>query len=146
MRGTKLVAAAAIIVVVAGMVLDGASASALEAGDQSQVTLPNGEVLQGVVYPRSRAFLGIPYAAAPVGNLRWRPPVVNGSVVGQRGRSGAAEAPRDCTVFGYDCAQSHFFSPRSAFANQSEDCLYLNVFSPLPQSIKNGELVPVMVW
>jgi para-nitrobenzyl esterase len=76
-------------------------------------------------------FRGIPYAAPPVGPLRWRPPrpVAHWSGV------------RDATRFGSPCAQN-----ASAFgtASTSEDCLFLNV-STTPGALK-GPKRPVMVW
>jgi para-nitrobenzyl esterase len=77
-----------------------------------------------------RKFLGIPYAAAPVGDLRWNKPKPHASWK----KSG----PRDATNFGNHCPQ-----PASAFGTPSdtEDCLYLNVFAP-----KDEERHPVMVW
>jgi para-nitrobenzyl esterase len=65
-------------------------------------------------------FLGIPYAAPPVGNLRWRPPV--------------AHAPwkkvLQATTFGPICAQTAELGVFAGPANSNEDCLYLNVFAP----------------
>jgi para-nitrobenzyl esterase len=89
--------------------------------------------IQGLKTSGMDEFLGIPYAAPPVGNGRWRPPqpVPEASQVLQ------------ATKFASTCAQS----PRGAFASPSitEDCLYLNVFTPRPGpavSVKR----PVMVW
>ena len=76
-------------------------------------------------------FLGIPYAAPPVGALRWQPPqpAANWSGV------------RDATQFAPHCPQ-----PASPFglASTSEDCLFLNVFTPSRQEA--GAHHPVMVW
>lgn len=76
-------------------------------------------------------FLGIPYAAPPVGDLRWRPPA---PVTPSRTTLRA-------TQFAPTCAQA----PRGAFASPSvsEDCLYLNVFTPRDTA---GSHRPVMVW
>jgi para-nitrobenzyl esterase len=81
-----------------------------------------------------REFLGIPYAAAPVGNLRWRPPVPH--------------APwfqtLDATQFASHCPQTP--SP-FGIASTTEDCLFLNVFTPeLNAGGGFGGLRPVMVW
>jgi para-nitrobenzyl esterase len=73
-------------------------------------------------------FLGIPYAAPPVGALRWQPPQP------AAGWSGV----RDATHFAPHCPQ--LASP-FGLASTSEDCLYLNVFTP-----QAGGRHPVMVW
>jgi len=76
-------------------------------------------------------FLGIPYAAPPVGALRWQPPQPAASWSGVR----------DATAFAPHCPQ-----PASPFglASTSEDCLYLNVFTP--RDHHRGARYPVMVW
>jgi para-nitrobenzyl esterase len=81
-----------------------------------------------------REFLGIRYAAAPVGNLRWRPPVPH--------------APwfqtLDATQFANHCPQTA--SP-FGIASTTEDCLFLNVFTPQSNGGGGiGEPRPVMVW
>jgi para-nitrobenzyl esterase len=76
-------------------------------------------------------FLGIPYAAPPVGALRWRPPQPAASWSGVRG----------ATRFAPHCPQSP--SPFGQ-ASTSEDCLFLNVFTPRHQEA--GPPHPVMVW
>lgn len=81
-----------------------------------------------------RIFLGIPYAAPPVGPLRWKPPqpALKWSGV------------REAAQFGYHCMQPdifhdmHFRDPGG-----SEDCLTLNVWTPAKN--KHDKL-PVMVW
>lgn len=82
------------------------------------------------------AFLGIPYAAAPVGRNRWRAPQ---PVTPWRDA-------RDATSYGSDCAQAPF--PPSVLpgiqTKPSEDCLYLNVWKPA-EAGPNAKL-PVMVW
>jgi para-nitrobenzyl esterase len=75
-------------------------------------------------------YLGIPYAAPPVGALRWQPPRPAARWGGVR--EAASYAPH--------CPQ-----PPSGFgvASTSENCLYLNVFSPARGAGRN---LPVMVW
>lgn len=74
-------------------------------------------------------FKGIPYAAPPVGALRWRPP---------QPPSNWSEV-RMCDQF----APSSIQRKKRNEGKQSEDCLYLNVWTPRDRSIKNR---PVMVW
>jgi len=80
-------------------------------------------------------FKGIPYAAPPVGKLRWKPPqpVSSWSDI------------RACTEFSVQAAQ--YPDPNGSMAGKStpsaEDCLYLNVLTPAQ---KATEKLPVMVW
>src|SRR5580692_7372723 len=76
-------------------------------------------------------FLGIPYAAPPVGALRWQPPQPAASWSGVR----------DATKFAPHCPQQA--SPFGQ-ASTSEDCLFLNVFTPSHGAARAGH--PVMVW
>jgi para-nitrobenzyl esterase len=76
-------------------------------------------------------FLGIPYAAPPVGALRWQPPQ---PAAGWHG-------VREATQFAPHCPQSA--SPFGQ-ASMSENCLYLNVFTPSHH--EPGSRNPVMVW
>ena len=76
-------------------------------------------------------FLGIPYAAPPVGPLRWRPPQPAAHWTGVR----------PATRFGPHCPQTG--SP-FGLASMSENCLFLNVYAPAG-SLRGGSL-PVMVW
>jgi para-nitrobenzyl esterase len=104
-----------------GLVACGGSDSGFE------VNTAQGAV-SGTETASSYVYLGIPYAAPPVGNLRWRAPAAPASWSGTR--SGKNYAPH--------CAQ-----PASPFgsASTSEDCLYLNVYTP-----KGNGTYPVMVW
>src|SRR3984957_16484018 len=76
-------------------------------------------------------FLGIPYAAPPVGALRWRPPQPAARWPGVRGAPAfAPHGPQLASPFGQ--------------ASTSEDCLFLNVFTP--SHGQAGARSPVMVW
>jgi para-nitrobenzyl esterase len=80
-----------------------------------------------------RTFQAIPYAAPPVGELRWQAPQP----------PQPWSAPRDATKPGNRCAQSafpQFDSPDSV----AEDCLYLNVTTP--RLARHDRPKPVMVW
>lgn len=79
-------------------------------------------------------FRGIPYAAPPVGDFRWRPPQP----------VKAWEGVRDGSRFGAVCAQPKSLLPGMVEEGRmSEDCLYLNVWTPAKNA---GENLPVMVW
>ena len=82
-----------------------------------------------------RAFLGVPYAAPPVGPLRWRPPQP----------PAAWKAVRTAQSYGSHCVQVNQFSDMNFHdPGSSEDCLTLNVWSPA--SAAAGAKLPVMVW
>ena len=88
------------------------------------------------------AFLGIPYAQAPVGDLRWRPPQPLPMSAGEEG------SIRDASDFGPVCHQFHY---RQVLLNntiettpQSEDCLNLNIF--VPRKASNAKLLPTLLW
>ena len=75
-------------------------------------------------------FLGIPYAAPPVGEFRWRPPQP----------VKPWDGVRDATKAGPACIQPKVFDDIS-FAELSEDCLSVNVYAPA-----KANKAPVMVW
>ena len=82
---------------------------------------------------RVRAFKGIPFAAPPVGDGRWKAP---GPV--------APWAPaRKAIAFGPRCPQGRIFGDMVFRDEMSEDCLYINVWTP---AAKAGEKLPVMFW
>ena len=80
------------------------------------------------------SFKGIPYAAPPVGPLRWQPPEP----------VEAWESVLDCTEFGPACPQPAMLGTFSLTAGRAdEDCLYLNVWS---SARSKADKLPVMVW
>lgn len=80
-------------------------------------------------------FLGIPYAAPPVADLRWKPPVEHAPWT----------TPLATTSFGPTCAQITELGVFAGPTNNNEDCLYLNVFTPKIKSTDNEKL-PVILW
>lgn len=78
------------------------------------------------------SFKGMPYAAPPVGNLRWAPPAAPVC------KSGVTDAGR----FRSACSQMWPLSSTGKVTGQ-EDCLYINVWTP---SLKPDAKLPVMVW
>lgn len=97
------------------------------------VTVAAGK-LQGVAGARVEAFKGIPFAAPPVGELRWRAPQP----------AAPWQGVRQAAAFGHDCMQQPFAGDDAPLATTpSEDCLYLNVWRP---AHARGKKLPVFVW
>jgi len=78
-------------------------------------------------------FKGIPYAAAPIGTLRWQSPQP----------VAAWQGSREATAYGAACEQPAQGWNDSLLASMNEDCLYLNVWTP---AIGPKGRLPVMVW
>ncbi len=79
-----------------------------------------------------RSFKGIPFAATPVGKLRWEPPQPFAHWT----------SPLDATRFGPDCIQPDEY-PELRGNGKSEDCLTVNLWTPARDA---SEKLPVMVW
>jgi para-nitrobenzyl esterase len=100
-------------------------ALAASAQEPPAVTVTGGKIQGGTVKGGGAVFKGIPFAAPPVGDLRWREPMPVKPWTGTR----------DATRFGARCMQSG--------ADVSEDCLYINVWTPeWPMKARK----PVMLW
>ncbi|XP_013413087.1 cAMP-regulated D2 protein-like [Lingula anatina] len=83
--------------------------------------------VQGIYRGSANIFYGIPYAEPPVGSLRWKPPVPK-SPWGSTGRTLLGiTLPPACPQVG--C--TWYTPPRGCINVTSEDCLFLNVFTPL---------------
>lgn len=92
-----------------------------------------GGAVRGVVAPGYRVFDGIPYAAAPVGAMRWQPPQP----------AAPWQGVRDATKPGLRCIQDTSNDPDYGRPT-GEDCLNLNVWSP--DGAAPSRQKPVMVW
>jgi para-nitrobenzyl esterase len=98
-----------------------------EAADPLRVRIDTG-VVHGVQDGNVRAFLGVPYAAPPVGPDRWRPPQPALPLAGEL----------DAFEVGIQCPQSFSLSGPGG----DEDCLFVNVWTPDGK----GRDLAVMVW
>jgi len=105
------------------------TATPTETPDTLLVNTDQGAV-RGKLTNGVRSFYGIPYAAAPVGELRWRPPAPHPGWTGVR----------DATRGGNVCPQT---IPVINVGVGQEDCLFLNLHTPDPPP---QEPLPVMVW
>lgn len=117
------------------LVVLGPACGANEAQPQVQVQVQAG-TLRGSFDATAQvvSYKGIPYAEAPVGDLRWRAPVP----------AAAWKGVKDARKFGNACLQPPY-PPNSVYAGKmawpSEDCLTLNVWAP-----SGARDLPVMVW
>jgi para-nitrobenzyl esterase len=102
------------------------------------VAIDTGKVA-GAVEDGVASWKGIPFAAPPVGPLRWRAPQP----------AAAWSGVRQATSYGNDCMQLPFASDAAPLGTPpAEDCLYANVWSPTARSgagAVKGRL-PVLVW
>ena len=106
-----------------------------DAAGVDQVKTANG-VVEGIGPQSSgiRMFKGIPFAEPPVGALRWKAPQPPKNWAGVR----------QATQFGPRCMQQPLFGDMNFRSNgMSEDCLYLNVWTPAKSA---GERLPVLVY
>jgi para-nitrobenzyl esterase len=109
-----------------------AAAGATVAEAAPTVTVEGG-VVRGEAITGGYAFRGLPYAAAPLGNLRWRAPR----------RPAAWDGVRDASQFAASCPQAQPFNPIFPPGPVDEDCLYLNVSTP---TLGHKARQPVLVW
>lgn len=128
------------LVLAFALLLAGVLAAGCDSSDLEKVRLDSGPVtgaLEEVGDGEVWSFKGIPYAAPPVGDLRWKPPQPVAPWT----------EPLACTAFGPACPQpgasDSFYLDTLAVGAIDEDCLHLNVWSPAESA---EEQLPVMVW
>jgi para-nitrobenzyl esterase len=111
------------LLVVCGLVL-----GAIPAAATGNLVRTDAGWVRGTATHDVRSYQGIPYAAPPVGDLRWHSPVSPASWSGVR----------NATQPGSRCPQTAALGQP---ASETEDCLYLNVTAP-----RNARKAPVLVW
>ena len=92
-----------------------------------------GGLVQGAIEDGMAVYRGIPFAAPPVGDLRWRAPQPVEKWDGVK----------ETVKFAPACIQGIMMGPGSSGPAPSEDCLYLNIWSPAKSP---DDRVPVFVW
>ncbi len=103
-----------------------------QGGASTRVTVETG-ALQGTAVDGVISFKGIPFAAPPVGPLRWRAPQP----------AARWDGVRDASAYGHDCMQLPFPSDAAPLGTPpAEDCLYANVWRPANGATR----LPVLVW
>ncbi|SDI96327.1 para-nitrobenzyl esterase [Actinokineospora alba] len=124
MRRARLNAVLAAAVVAVGLA---GVQPAVAAGPAGPVVATEAGPLRGAAAATTDQYLGVPFAAPPVGELRWQPPRPVARWTGVR----------EATQLSARCVQK-------TTAVTSEDCLYLNVHTP--KGAARGGRFPVMVW
>src|SRR5580693_3645345 len=120
-----------------GLLLVVAPATSAVALAQSPRALTESGTIAGVRESGLNIYKGVPFAAPPVGDLRWRPPAHVASWTGTRKTDAFAPA----------CMQTGVSMPGETPPAVSEDCLYLNIWTPASSSQKNAQpRLPVLVW
>ena len=113
-------------------------------GSRVVVKAKDGDYLVDRIRQGRRSFIrarGVQYAQHPVGELRWQPPL----------RMPSWSSPMNATAFGSDCVNAPWYNRLESigFDKQAEECLYLNVWSPLDDgALVHGSqnLKPVEFW
>jgi para-nitrobenzyl esterase len=109
------------------------AATQLASAAVAQQALTESGTMSGIRANGLSVYKGIPFAAPPVGDLRWRPPVHAAPWTGARKADAFAPA----------CMQVGVSMPGETPPAVSEDCLYLNIWTPANSA---HERLPVIVW
>jgi para-nitrobenzyl esterase len=147
----KPVAVALATSAILGLGLAGCASSSIDSGSDSGPNLVRSTEygqIEGVANANEKtlAWLGVPFAKPPVGNLRWQPPQAPAAWTGVKPTREYSDA---CTqvggMFGPAPKGKDYSAIRATFYKTigSEDCLYLNIWRPLTD---DGSKLPVIVF
>jgi para-nitrobenzyl esterase len=116
----------------AGMVIAAAQVAGVSVAVGQQAWTESGAI-SGIRESGLSVYKGVPFAAPPVGDLRWRPPAPVTPWTGTR----------ETNAFASACMQTGVSMPGETPPSVSEDCLYLNIWTPAKSA---QERLPVIVW
>jgi para-nitrobenzyl esterase len=108
-----------------------AASPSIATADTHPVIRTEGGLVRGFEAERVDKFLGLPYAAPPIGARRWAPPA----------RAEGWTGVRDATRYSSRCAQ---LASGNGARSEREDCLFLNVYRPA--EIGSKARLPVLFW
>lgn len=106
---------------------------------QTTISTEHGKI-EGYTKENLRIFKGIPFAAPPIGDLRWKAPQTVKNWEGVKKCTAFSASPIQNTPQPFYCWTEEFIAKPEPL---NEDCLYLNVWTPAQSSTEN---LPVMVW
>ncbi|KAJ5769928.1 uncharacterized protein N7511_001979 [Penicillium nucicola] len=113
-----------------------------------QVVIPNRGCIKGLQFDdKSRRFAGIPYAKPPIGDLRWKKPQPLADTYSYSSSDGVN--PYDATVFGPVCPQPNYSKVVSEHVPEhvyDENCLRVNIWTPVADPSDPDKKWPVMIW
>lgn len=135
---------AAFVILLPAMILTACSSAGSSSGkkiDVSKVSVESG-LISGKTNPEGSVsiFMGIPYASAPVGELRWKAPVPPVKWEGVRQCVTPPPSAMQSKPAPFMMWSKEFMAPEEPL---SEDCLFLNIWTPAKNT---AEKLPVMVW
>lgn len=132
-RGQSVLAAALLVLLQAAI---GSSLQTMAAEPGGPLVRTAEGPVQGFVRNGVSVFLGIPYAAPPTGALRWQSPQA----------PAAWTQTLKANKFGNTCPQITELGVFAGPVSLTEDCLYLNVFTPGAGAASKAKKLPVLVW